>query len=251
MWRLWHEAPAGERPARQTRASRGGASGRRRRPGPAPAPMLAQAVADRLARRSRAPPRAASSGLQPSARCAASADECVQPEPCAAPSGCRSPGIACELVAVEEDVGRLLAVAAGDDDRAPGRARAAPARAPRASPASAARPRQHARLRQVRGDHGGPRQQLARRAPRGRRRRAARRRTRRPSPGRSRSACRAPAARAPRATAQTVAGRAEHPDLDRVDADVVGHGADLRDDELRRDRVDRRRRRRCSARSAP
>ncbi len=37
--------------------------------------------------------RAASSGVYPSARCAASADECVHPEPCEAPSGYRSPGI--------------------------------------------------------------------------------------------------------------------------------------------------------------
>ena len=37
--------------------------------------------------------RAASSGSSPSASWAASADECVQPEPCAAPSGWRSPGM--------------------------------------------------------------------------------------------------------------------------------------------------------------
>ena len=42
--------------------------------------------------------------------------------------------------------------------------------------------------------------------------------------------------------------RAEHADLHRVDADVVGDRADLRDDHLRRDRRRRRRRRRCSAR---
>src|SRR3954468_5167913 len=36
---------------------------------------------------------AASTGADPSARWAASADECVHPDPCAAPSRCRSPGI--------------------------------------------------------------------------------------------------------------------------------------------------------------
>ena len=42
--------------------------------------------------------------------------ECVQPEPCAAPSGWRAPGIRWTALAVEEDVGGLVAVAAGHDD---------------------------------------------------------------------------------------------------------------------------------------
>ena len=52
-------------------------------------------------------------------------------------------------------------------------------------------------------------------------RRAARRRTRRPSPGRARPACRREQSSSARATASIVATVAEHPDLDRVDADVA------------------------------
>ena len=83
--------------------------------GPGPGADPAQAVARPPRRRSagrRAPPRAASC---PSASRAASAEECVQPEPCAAPSGWRSPAIATTSLAVEEEVGASLAVAAGDD----------------------------------------------------------------------------------------------------------------------------------------
>ena len=46
-------------------------------------------------------------------------------------------------------------------------------------------------------------------------------------------------------------GGTEHPDLHRVDADVLGHRPDLGDDEVPRHRVDRGHRRRCSAPSAP
>ena len=70
------------------------------------------------------------------------------------------------------------------------------------------------------------------RAPGGPCRRAAPRRTRRPSRGRSRPACRGRAGRAPARTARDGLGRAEHPDLHGVDADVVLDGPDLLDDEL-------------------
>ena len=109
----------------------GVARGRARRPGPAPAPIVAQAVAHRLGGdplRLAGRPRA---GRGPSARCAASADECVQPEPCAAPSGMALARDLDQPLAVEEDVGRLLAVAAGDDHDRRARARGSRARARR------------------------------------------------------------------------------------------------------------------------
>ena len=84
--------------------------------GPGPAPISrrpSRTASEAIARAA----RAASSGLWPSARWAASALECVQPEPWAAPSGWRVPLSVSSVVAVEEDVGDLLAVAAGDDDR--------------------------------------------------------------------------------------------------------------------------------------
>ena len=85
--------------------------------------------------------RAAASGSRPCARKAASAEECVQPDPWAAPSGWRSPGIATVCSRVDVEVGRLLAVAAGDHDRlagrARGRARASASASPLSPPASA------------------------------------------------------------------------------------------------------------------
>ena len=80
-----------------------------------PAAEPAQPVADRLGAIARAA-RAASSGARPSARCAASAEECVQPEPCAAPSGWRSPGISWIASPSKSDVGRLVPVPARDHD---------------------------------------------------------------------------------------------------------------------------------------
>ena len=90
--------------------------GRRRRPGPGPAPISRRPAPTASEATSRAR-RAASSGSSPRARKAASAEEWVQPEPWAAPSGCRSPGISTSSLAVEEEVDQILAVAAGDDDR--------------------------------------------------------------------------------------------------------------------------------------
>ena len=152
--RLCHEALAvGPRGASGGRAS---APGRRR---------------DRPPRRSRAgrraPPRAAiararaaaSSGVWPSARWAASADVCVQPDPCAAPSGWRSPAIrwmaspsnstsvACSRwpPVTTTTLGAERVQRAGERL---GRSAAAPAGAG-----------EHARLGQVRRDHGRARQQ--------------------------------------------------------------------------------------------
>ena len=120
MWRLCHAPRLAGEPASAPWPAPRARSGRIRR-GPAPAPIsrrpsrtASPAIAARGA--------AASSGLKPSARWAASADEWVQPEPCAAPSGVALAGDQVDLVAVEEHVGGLVAVAAGDDDR--GRAEA-------------------------------------------------------------------------------------------------------------------------------
>ena len=217
-------------PARSLAASGAGPRARRRRP----ARRRRRARAGRCRpprRRSPAPsgrPRASSS---PRARNAASAEEWVQPEPCAAPSGYRGPSIAQRPGAVDEDVGAVLGVAAGDDRRRP-----APS-ASSASPSSAL-------------EAPSPR---ARRAP-----------APRAGSGSRRSRAAAPARSAPPAplgsssvaplsetiTGSTTTGAvadqverldhgvdrrlvAEHPDLDRVDADVVGDRADLGDDHLR------------------
>src|SRR5581483_7403233 len=61
--------------------------------GPAPAPSSRSPRATASPARARAL-RAACSSVSPSASDAASAAECVQPEPCAAPSGWRGPSIA-------------------------------------------------------------------------------------------------------------------------------------------------------------
>ena len=55
--------------------------------GPGAGPDGAQAVAHGPGRATRVASRAAASRSSPSARCAASVEECVQPEPWAAPSG--------------------------------------------------------------------------------------------------------------------------------------------------------------------
>ena len=239
--------------------------GRRRHAAPRRAPRGQAEDVDRARRRapsSRRPSRtasrgdracaarAASSGVRPSARWAASADECVQPEPCAAPSGWRSPGIGCEPLAVEEDVGRLLAVPAGDHDhvRAERVQRAgellgvvagAPPRpaSTRASGrfgvitvarGSSALDERRAGVvveqhRAGLGDHHGVDHD----------RRAGLEQVERLVDRRD------------------DLGRAEHADLHRVDADVLGDRADLLDDERRPAPGARRSRRPCSARSAP
>ena len=101
--------------------SRGCRRGRRPRRSPAaPAPPPETPARGPLWR-----PRAASS---PWARRAASTEECVQPEPWAAPSGWRSPCELDEPPTVEEHIGRGFPVAAGDDHGSRLRARAPRAR---------------------------------------------------------------------------------------------------------------------------
>ena len=85
--------------------------------GAGPGTDVAQAVGDGLGGDLAGSPRRLS-GASPRARKAASAEECVQPEPWAAPSGWRSPGISAGFAAVVEEVDEALAVTAGDDDRA-------------------------------------------------------------------------------------------------------------------------------------
>ena len=210
----------------------------RARPPGRPRAELAQAVADRLAgdrpraarrpragrRRARGGPRAPRSACSPS-RARRRRD------------GAR-PGSSIEPLAVEEDVGRLVAVAAGDDDRA---------RAERVE-----------RARELLGRRGPARRRRAP-APRGgsgvitvargssSSTSAARasvveqhaRRTRRPSPGRCTTGVPGRAGRAPRRPPRPSRRVAEHPDLHGVDADVLGHRADLRDDHRRARRLHR------------
>ena len=109
--------------------------------GPGPAPISRSPCATARDASARAA-RAASSGSSPWARRAASTEECVQPEPCAAPSWWRSPGSSTSRSAVEEHVGRGVAVAAGDDDDLRVRARGPPrARLARSSRSPAPLPR--------------------------------------------------------------------------------------------------------------
>ena len=80
----------------------------------------------------------------------------MQPEPCAAPLGWRSPSIGTTSRAVEEEVDDPLAVSAGDDDgcRAEGEYLAGEILLGAALP----RPGQGARLGDVRGGDGRQRQ---------------------------------------------------------------------------------------------
>ena len=217
------DGPAGPRLWQSGRSS-GWPGAARRQPsptpsastGPAPAPMSAQPVAHRLGGHLLAAPRRLQR-LEPGASCAASAEEWVQPEPCAAPSGWRSPGISTSRVAVEEDVRRLLAVAAGDHHRAgpegvdgPGQARSAPASLP------APGPRASARFGVTTVARGTSRSRSASRRPR----RAARAPlsatiTGSSTTGRLADQVQRLAHRLDRL------GRPEHPDLHRVDADVA------------------------------
>ena len=173
--------------------------------GPAPAPELPQAVADRPAGRPRAI-RAASSGVVAERQRAASVEECVQPEPCAAPSGWRSPGISTSRCAVEEQVAALLAVAAGDDDdlRAERVHRAGELRGRSSSSSSPASARASGRFGVATVARGTSRSTSAACASGVEQ---ARRRTRRPSPGRPPPACPPPAAASASATA-SIAGTA-------------------------------------------
>ena len=221
------------------RSSRAPPSGRRFQPEDVD---RAGALADAPAGR-RGPPRRRSpwrpgrprAGRGPSARCAASADECVQPEPCAAPLVVALARDLDEPLAVEEEVGGLLAVAAGEDDGA---------RAERVDGADEllGRPRprrsraEHARLGHVRASRPPP----------------AARSCVRSASWASSSSSRAPLSEiitgssttgasptrsSASPTASIVCDAAEHADLDGVDADVVDHRPDLLDDHLARNRI--------------
>ena len=178
---------------------------------------------------------AASSGSLPSASWTASTDECVQPEPWAAPSAWRDTADLLELLTVEEDVREALPVPAGDDD--------------------------HLRTESVQSAR-----QLVRVGMRGHEPSASTRASGRfgvmtvaRGSSRVRSASRASFCSRMAPLSATITGSitigtspdqveclvdgidrreaAEHPDLDGVDADVVGDGAHLRDDRGRRYRL--------------
>ena len=125
-----------------------------------------------------------------------------------------------------------LAVAAGDHDRV----RAERVDRPRQLLGlRAARVRsagEHRGLGKVRGDDRDPRQQAVAQRGLGVRRRAGARRSRQPSPGRARR--RVPDEVERRDDGRDRLGAAEHADLDRVHADVLGHRAHLLDDCLGR-----------------
>ena len=227
--------PEAPRPTAASGAPTSGArvGGRRRRPGPAPCAELAQAVADRLRRRSSraraARPRAACSRARGGRRARSSACS-----PSRAPrrrGGARRGSARASSPSKKTSVD-LVAVAAGDDDGVRAEARAA-RRASVLGVVASCVAGEHARLGQVRGDHGRAREQQLDERRAGRRRRAARRRTRRPSPGRSRPASPGSSRSSASSTARDGLRRAEHADLHRVDADVLGDRADLLDDELR------------------
>ena len=193
----------------------------------------------------RAPPRRRSpwrGGRPRAARgrapgCAASADEWVQPEPCAAPSGWRSPGISTSR---SPSKNRSMAssrwppvttTAPGPSAwtaRASSSTRSSGARAARAPPASA-------RLGVTTVARGTS--ALAQRLPGAvveQRRAALGHHHRVEHDRRAGQQVERPLHRLDRLDG------AEHPDLHRVDADVLGHRAHLLDDRLRRERIDGR-----------
>ena len=250
-------------PARRRRAR---PSGRGRRPARRPAPSSRSPSRTASRRRSRAwRPARPPAGRAPSASCAASADECVQPEPCAAPSGWRSPGIS-----TSRSPSKKTSVASSRWPPVTTTARG-PERVHRAREllgvVVAPVAREHARLGQVRRHDGGPRQEPRRRS-------AARASgVEQPAPDSATITgsthdrrARRQQRRAPRAPPSIVADVAEHPDLHRVDADVLGDRPDLRDDHrpaatgwtastadrvLRGDRGDRRHPVHAAARRTP
>ena len=211
-------------------------------PGPAPSSRSPSRTAATRRPSRPAPPRAASS---PSARRAASVDGVRAARAVRGAVGVALAGQLDDLLAVAEDVGRDLAVPAGERRRPAGRARAPRARAPapssRVRRPSARAPRARSASRRWRA--GGQRAQRVL----GAAARAAARPTRRPSPGRRRPASPASSRSSASTTASIVARVGEHPELDGVDAEVLGDGAHLRDDHRGRDRLDRASRRRCSA----
>ena len=174
----------------------------RRRPGPrAPRRSSSTGPVRPTARPMRSPPRRPAApapqleAVSPRARNAASAEEWVQPEPCEAPSGWRSPSIAAASApSKKRSTTRSLWPPVTTTASGPS---ASTSRARSSCGVPLARPGQRPRLGDVRGDHRRQRQQVARSTPSAPRRRAGPRRSRRPSPGRRRPARPRPA-RAPR-----------------------------------------------------
>ena len=209
--------------------------------GPAPCADVAQPVAHRLRRdlRARRAPLPAAEAEREVRR---QRLECVQPEPCAAPSGWRSPA-SCDAARRRRRrpiaSSRWPPVTTTTSGPCSARARAsARPRGPRerlrtSSPGAG----QHARLGQVRRDHGRQRQQPLTIA-------AARLVVEQHGPALGdhhrvdhdwHAVERCTSASPPPRRSPPVA---QHADLDRVDADVLGHGPHLLDDELAGHRVD-------------
>ena len=198
---------------------------------------LAQALRHRPRGESLRAARAASSGSSPRASRAASTEEWVQPDPCAAPPGWRGPGSS-----TSRSPSKNTSIACSrcppvtTTARGPSAWTAGPA--PRTS-GSARVVQQGARLGHVRREHGGAGQQQRRSALA----RAAGSSSCAPDSatitGSITTGCRVgqlgqrPRDRLDRDTV------AQHPDLDRVHADVARHRADLGHDDLGRDCVDR------------
>ena len=203
----------------------------------------AQAVAHRLGGDARAPLAPRLLAACPSARCAASAEECVQPDPWAAPSGWRSPLISTSCSPSKQHVGGLVAVPAGDDhrggpervDRARQASISAPSPAPSGAPASTRASGTFGVTTVARGRSRCDERFL----------RVGRRAARAPDSatitGSTTTGVPAGSWSSAAATAAIVSRRSEHPDLHRVDADVVRDRGDLGEDHVRRygfDRVD-------------
>ena len=191
-----YDARASPSPPRHGRRGRARSVPQRRRPGPGPAPEVAQPVAHRLGgdrlgrarglqrvvRRARGARRASRSACSPSR--ARRRRDGARRGSRRARSPSKKTSVAC------------VAMAAGDDDARAGRARGAPARAPRRVRVLVGAG-EHARLGEVRRHDRGARQHRSRSAARGVVVQQPARPTRRPSPGRSRSASRGRARRAP------------------------------------------------------
>ena len=219
MWgfcAVWRRFP-GCRPGRRRRRSRAG---------PAPPPREARRLAT----------RAASSGESPWASRAARTEEWVQPDPWAAPSGWRGPGSS-----TSRSPSKNTSIACSRCPPVTTTAAGPSAWIRRASASDVGLARvvqQGARLGHVRREHGGAGQQQV--DQRGARRRVEQLRARlgdhhriEHDRGRVGQLGQRPRHRLDRDPV------AQHPDLDRVHADVARHRADLGHDDLGRDRVDR------------
>ena len=212
-----------------------------RRPGPRAAPTSRRPAATAAPAMRRAM-RAASSGERPSASWAASTDACVQPEPCAAPSGWRSPSISTagpSPARVHEQVDRARAMPAGEHDvPRPERQQRPSERLDLGVLVGAGRTRsragERARLWQVRREHARARQDLPHQRAPGRRARAGARPTRRPSPGRPPRACPRAARRAPPRPRAIISAVPSMPTLTASTPMSAEHSAHLREHDLRR-----------------